>query len=202
MGVAYLATTLFLRHDTVVMRPRLQPLYVPPDTVLIPVVRLETDRFAPPTLSAAQRARVVTAIAELGRTTTPPAIQIDFDARRSERDFYRAVLQHLRQALPHNVAISITALASWCLGDNWLTDLPIDEAVAMLFRLGADRQRIQRHLRSGGAIRCAAPQSSLGIATDEPLPLFPAAKRVYIFHPQAWSSTAVHTALEEVKPWQ
>src|SRR5262249_49145317 len=44
VGVAYLAKTLVVHHDTMITRPRLQPLAVPPATVLIPVVRIEADK--------------------------------------------------------------------------------------------------------------------------------------------------------------
>lgn len=70
VGVAYLAKTLFLRQDNVVTRPRLQPLHVPPATVLIPVVRIAADKFSPPTLDPGQRARVVQEVAALGRAAT------------------------------------------------------------------------------------------------------------------------------------
>jgi len=42
--------------------------------------------------------------------------------------------------------LSITALASWCAGDPWITGLPIDEAVPMLFRLGPDTRNIDAFL--------------------------------------------------------
>ena len=51
------------------------------------------------------------------------AIQIDFDATKSERSFYRELITDLRQRLPANVHLSITALASWCMDDDWLSDL-------------------------------------------------------------------------------
>jgi hypothetical protein len=59
VGVAFLARTLYLRDGGMVMRPRFQPLSVAPETNLIAVVRIESDRAAPPTLSPEQRARAV-----------------------------------------------------------------------------------------------------------------------------------------------
>jgi hypothetical protein len=202
VGVAYLAKRLVLRQDTVVTRPRLQSLQVPPATVLIPVIRLEVDKFPPPTLAAGQRMRVVAEIAAMSRASTIPAVQVDFDAKTSERAFYRAVLHDLRQELPDTIRISITALASWCLADNWLAGLPIDEAVPMLFRMGADRQRVLFHLQTGGDVRCLPIQQSLGMATDEPLPRMPSGRRMYVFSPRAWSPVSVRTVLEEVKQWE
>jgi hypothetical protein len=202
VGVAYLAKTLFLRQGHVVTHPRLQPLQVLPATVLMPVVRIASDKLSPPTLDPGQRTRVVEEIVALGRASTIPAIQIDFDAKISERAFYRAVLQELRRTLPDTTRLSITALASWCLADNWLAGLPIDEAVPMLFRMGADRQRVLWHLQTGSDVRCLPTQQSLGMATDEPLLHVPLGRRLYVFSPRAWSSASVHSALEEIKRWQ
>ena len=202
VGVAYLAKTLFLRHDTMITRPRLQPLDVPPATVLIPVIRIEADTLFPPTLALAQRASVVHEIAALGSAATVPAVQIDFDAKLSEREFYRAVLHDLRRVLPDTIRLSITALASWCLTDNWLAGLPIDEAVPMLFRMGADRQHVLLHLQAGGDVRCTAVQHSIGLATDEPVPQVRSGRRIYVFSPRAWSPASVHMVLEEVQRWQ
>src|SRR5258705_11788686 len=64
------------------------------------------------------------------------AEQMDFDEKGSERPPNRQLLHRVRERPGLSVPLSMTALASWCAGDRWLEDLPIDEAVAMLFRLG------------------------------------------------------------------
>jgi len=56
------------------------------------------------------------------------ALQIDFDARRSQRAFYAAILRDLRRRMPPDLPLSIAALASWCSSDDWLGSLPINEA--------------------------------------------------------------------------
>lgn len=201
IGVAYLAATLLLLPERVVVRPRMQPLQVSPATIVMPVIRLEIERATPPTLPASQRERVVAAIVALSRGAPAPVLQLDFDAPVSARAFYRAVLDDLRRVLPDTIRLSITALASWCLGDSWLADLPIDEAVPMLFRMGADRQQVRRHLQAGGVLRCRTPHQSLGLATDEPLPRVPSGPRVYLFSPRAWSPATLHSALEEAQRW-
>src|SRR5580693_3837629 len=43
VGVAYLARTVCPRKDGVSVRPRMQPLRVPPNTVLMAVVRVESN---------------------------------------------------------------------------------------------------------------------------------------------------------------
>ena len=202
IGVAFLAGTLYLRGEKVVVRPRLQPLRVPAGAILMAVIRLESDQVEPPQLSTDQQKQVVAAIIKLARTPKVTAMQIDFDAKASERAFYRGLLSDLRHQFPAPFGLSMTALASWCIHDNWLADLPVDEAVPMLFRMGADHLPVLLHLRAGRDFSSALCRHSLGIATDEPLPQLPAGRRVYLFHPRPWLPQNVHTSVEEVRQWQ
>ena len=202
VGVAFLAGTLYLRGEKVVVRPRLQPLRVPDGTALMAVVRIETDQVEPPQLSVDQQRQVVSAITKLTRVPKVTALQIDFDAKASERPFYRGLLSALRHQFPAPFGLSMTALASWCIHDNWLADLPVDEAVPMLFRMGADHLQVLLHLRVGRDFSSAICRHSLGIATDEPLPTLPAGRRVYLFHPCPWLPQTAQTIVKEVQRWQ
>ena len=200
VGVAFLARTLHLSGPDVIVRPRLQPFSVPYATKVMAVVRLASDRLRPPELSPQQLQRATTAIAEVSDIHGIQALQIDFDAGVSERGFYREVLQKLRRQLPASMPLSITALASWCIYDDWLTGLPVDEVVPMVFRMGADQDRIRRYL-THGEFRVAACRRSLGLSTDEPLPVLRARRRLYVFHPQAWRPEAMARMFEEVGQW-
>jgi hypothetical protein len=197
VGVAYLAGTLHLSGDRIVMLPRMQPLMVPRDTVVIAVIRIEADRLSAPTMSARQRADAARAIARTAKYS-PAGIQIDFDATRSQRAFYRDLLADLRSRLPPSMPLSITALASWCIYDDWIADLPVDEAVPMLFRMGTDSVAIDEYLRRGGDFVPALGRYSVGIATDEPPRSIPAGRRVYIFSPHAWTGESAATAIAGV----
>lgn len=188
IGVAFLAKTLRLQGDRVLSKPRLQPLELAPGTKLIAVVRIESDH---PGLSHTQLQQSVQEIAKLSALSNISAIQIDFDATVSERDFYRSLLSELRRQLPPSISLSITALASWCAGDQWLTDLPIDEAVPMLFRMGVD----QRSFQSGRQFAAPICQSAAGVSTDEPITA-PRVDRLYIFNPNSWSQNSLRNALE------
>ena len=132
-GVAYLAGTLFIREEadadaansaavSVAYRPRLQTLQTAHNIKLLPVVRIETVQApggdADRALASDQIQRAVDILARAATSTTPPSIQIDFDATESERDSYLALLAALRTRLGANARISITALASWCDGDG------------------------------------------------------------------------------------
>jgi len=191
VGVAFLAQTLELAGDRVEVRPRLQSLAVPPGTVLTAVVRVETSRHEPPALSEGQRALATAAFARLFGKIDVHAAQIDFDATLSQRRFYRDLVADVRGALPDGMPLSITALASWCLGDPWIEGLPIDDAVPMLFRMGHDGERIRHGLTQGRDFRARLCRTSLGVATDEPIPPRPGQRRLYVFSPGAWSPSSV-----------
>jgi len=122
-------------------------------------------------------------------------VQIDFDAGVSERDFYRKLLQRVRAELSPSVGLSITALASWCAGDNWIADLPVDEAVPMLFRMGVERPQFQRRLDSGQPFEVSICRNSAGVSTDEPVTV-PAVNRLYLFNPQPWTKDSFTRAME------
>jgi len=201
VGVAYLAKTLMLAGDTVVARPRRQPLRVPAGVDLVPVVRIEASRQRPPVLSSGQADRLATEISALAARATP-AVQVDFDATRSQRPFYADLLADLRARLPAGTRLSITALASWTLFDTWMSALPIDEAVPMLFRMGVDGDQVRRFLQNGGDVRAPVARGSLGISTDEPLAGMPTGRRVYVFHPGPWTPAAARSAIAEVMSWQ
>lgn len=198
-GVAFLAQTLTLKGEDVVLTPRHQPLSVSPSTHLIAVTRIDSQKITGqrPALSAAQREQLVKLILrtlELDRVT---AIQVDFDAVSSERDFYRVLLQNLRARLSADVPLSMTALASFCLGDRWLDDLPVDEAVPMIFHMGAADRSIKSSLTAGNDFGEPLCRRSYGIALDEPLDMkFAKSRRLYVFNNHAWTPDDVQ-ALEQ-----
>ena len=201
-GVAVLAGTLILRGEEVDVRLRMQPLFVPADAVAFPVVRIETDPISRPSLDARQGKHAVQALLKLLRADEQRVIQIDFDALVSERKFYADLIGDLRGALRSETRISITALASWCLGDPWIAGLPIDEAVPMLFQMGPDSADVHRVLRAGRDFALEVCRGSVGLSTDEPLAAMPAGRRVYVFHPRAWTPDAVNDALKEAEIWR
>ena len=202
IGVAYLAESIILRGDRTIIRPRFQPLVFAPDTKRIAVVRIETDGGTRPLLSEEQHNRVVAELTKLAQGEGVAAVQIDFDALKSERTFYRALLSDLRKQLPPATRLSITALASWCWGDNWITDLPIDEAVPMLFRMGADSANIRMRLKAGDDFSVPVARHSIGISTDEPPDTGFKGRRVYVFNTRPWSDQSVNQLISEVQQWQ
>ena len=200
-AVAFLAQTLVLKGDEVIFTPRRQPLKVGPDTSLIAVTRIESQKITGQraVLSDVQRQRVATLIVNTLALKNVSAVQVDFDAVKSEREFYQSLLKDLRQKLPENVALSMTALASFCVGDRWLTDLPVDEAVPMIFRMGTDDQPIKRLLAEGSDFREPLCRRSYGGSLDEPIQTnFETARRRYVFNPHSWTGAELAALKDEV----
>jgi hypothetical protein len=124
------------------------------------------------------------------------AIQIDFDARESERAWYGAMLKDLRKKLPSELPLTITALASWCEQDGWIRGLPIADASPMLFRMGRGEQAPPADF--------AVPlcRSSIGLSTDELPTRIPHGRRLFFFSPHAWTPSAYQAVMGEASRWQ
>lgn len=195
VGVAFLAKTIRLHDGDIVARPRLQPLALAKGTKVVAVVRIESDQHNEPALSDAQLENATGEIVQTSQLPDVLAIQIDFDAKASERDFYRLLLSQVRKHLPETMPLSITALASWCAGDNWLAGLPIAEAVPMVFRLGIDSRQFRSRLNIGDDPFASPCSVALGVSTDE-LITPPQRKRLYIFSSKPWTLDSVTSTLE------
>ena len=181
-GVAYLAESVVLVGDEVRTTPRFRPLRVDPDTYLIAVARIETDLARPPVLAPDQMQALARRLASLANQSGVRAVQIDFDATGSERALYRRLILDTRAALGR-VPLSITALASWCMFDDWIRDLPVDEVVPMLFQMGPSISPAQ----AARSIRVDRCRTSVGIATDEPIPALSTFARTYVFSSAPWT---------------
>jgi hypothetical protein len=179
-AVAYLDQTLTIGF-LVDKQPRRDPLVLPASAVRMPVVRIETAPGA--LLNDFNRDDLVRDLLLSAREPGIAALQIDFDATRSQRPFYRELLVALRRQMPP----SITALASWCSADDWLRGLPVDEAVPMMFRMEPDRRRAPA-TEDDFRIREPLCQSSTGVSTTEPWPKHLAGKRIYVFADNGWST--------------
>jgi len=197
-AIAYLDRTVFIT-DQIETVPRRQPLLVPQDARVMAVVRIEAPQ-ARAKLDAPELAEnVANQIVEASRRKQVSALQIDFDATRSQRSFYRKVIEETRRRMPAKMALSITALASWCSRPSWLEGLPVDEAVPMLFRMGGDsRTRKQPGWNyEPTALQC---KTSVGVSMDEAWPAITNNMRIYVFHPRAWNPVALENLEKLITP--
>lgn len=181
-AIAYLDQTLTIGL-IVHAQPRRDPVVFPAAAARIPVVRMETRR--PAILDAETRAEAVQDLLISARAPGIAAFQVDFDATRSQREWYRKLIVELRREMPPQLPLSITALASWCSYDDWLRGLPIDEAVPMFFRMEPDRYRAPADI-SDFQVREPLCRGSVGVSTGERWPPGIAGKRIYVFSDHGW----------------
>jgi hypothetical protein len=163
------------------------------------VVRLETGPGAALDDDSAEQA--AEAIAQ-SATPDASALQVDFDARQSERHWYADLLRRVRARMPAGMPLSITALASWCSYDGgWIDRLPVDEAVPMLFRMEPDRRRMAVSGWGAGdfAIREPLCMGSVGISTTEPWPPDIAQRRVYVFADRGWGRDGLQQTVRSLE---
>ena len=190
-GVAFLVGELHLEGAEVRWVGRRSPLHVNPETPLIAVLRVETRQ---PALNPAQAQSLVERALKALPLPQVVGLQIDFDAKDSERPFYAETLKALRLRMPASAPLSITALASWCLDDPWLSGAGlagvVDEAVPMLFRMGVEDRAVRLRLRCGGRLSEPLARRSCGLSTDEPLLRLRGSHRTYVFHPGPWTEAA------------
>jgi hypothetical protein len=199
-AVAYLAVTVVLRGESVFLTPRHHPLTAPKGTRLVAVAHVEADRHEPPVVSDAQSRDFAATLATLRENLPGEFLQIDFEARSSQRDFFVRIVAALRQRLPDAV-LSATALSSWCLNERWVQSLAVDEVVPMFFRMGPDRRRIRESFVNGGDFRAANCRTSIGVATDELPPAIPAGRRIYAFSPKRWDAETYHALRMRIRQW-
>jgi hypothetical protein len=190
-GIAFLARTIWLDGEHVWSRPRLQPLRFSPGADLMAVVRFESAGHGlPPSADAVREVQRVATDREVR------ALQIDFDARLSERVWYASFLRDLRRGMPASMPLSITALESWCEEDSWIRGLPVADATPMLFRLGPGERR-EVSLFSASICR-----DSVGVSMDELPVRVPRSRRIYFFYPGAWTQQAYNAAVAQAARWR
>ena len=190
-GIAFLAQTVTVDDGRVAIASRRWPLKVRPDAVLSAVTRVEMP--AGRSLTGKEMARIADAIAATARFPQVAAVQLDFDATQSQRRMYRRLIEDVRGRIETRVPLSITALASWCVGGRWLDGLPIDEAVPMLFRLGPLNEPY-RNLSLAPSLAHPLCRGSLGTSLDEPITAPIDGRRIYVFNPDSWTAERIEHA--------
>jgi hypothetical protein len=196
VAVAVYTATVSLRAGDVVWRPRAHALTLPPGARRIAVVHVEPA--APATrrpLDDGLRAFLVEKLVAVAHAPDVAELQLDYEAPRSERDFLRALVGDLRRALGPTARLSMTALASWCLFDDWVRDLPVDAVVPMVYRMGHDRAFVRRWLDEGNDFRVARCRQAVALSLADAPPRLPAGRRHFLFNPRSWTPADLTAAL-------
>ena len=164
MAVAYVVQTITLRGATVRIDPRPRPQRASPASGVIGSTRIEVPAGAAIDLSHGQVDQLAYAIADTAEIPLVGAVQVDFDATIAQRCFYRDLIHRVRSLLPAEVPLSMTAIASWCMDDDWVSDLPIAEVVPML-RMGHEWKAAAKRAREEGRAAEGPCRNALGLGS-------------------------------------
>lgn len=199
---AVLMESFVLRANGLERGGRQAPLPLPAGVRVLPVIHIEAAPDAPSAFTARQHETLLKAVIRQAGAAARSSgwVQIDFEAPLRQRSAYQSWVRSVREALPKQVKLSVTALAHWCTQGDWLDQLPVDEVVPMLYRLGEDSTRWrERFVRDDPALARRCRSGSLGFATNDPPPfsLLARTPRAYWFDESRWGHPAPsHTPLD------
>jgi len=191
VGVAFLAATVRIdaRGDATVLRRR-HPLRIADRMPRIAVVRIEREprtdtspRYDEPRAHAS----VIGVVREVATLPRVLGVQLDHDARESERAAYVRLLGAVRAALPRERGLTMTALASWCSEDAYLAAAGrhVDAIVPMVFAMGREGPLVRARLQAA-PFDVSACRAQLGVSIDEPA-LPSRGADVWAFSTRAWT---------------
>lgn len=193
---AILQRHILLTGDTALTRPRRHWPSTPSATRVTPVLHVEVSTVNPPVDIDRRADMIVHAMLEAAQISTSGWVQLDLEAKPSQRMFYRALVARVRAELPPQVRLSVTALAWWCRAPAWLDGLAADEVVPMFFRMGRDNAQL-RHIieHTPGVLHASCRAGSAGFSPQEPFAPQVAARyrKTYWFDRHAWKRSAAAT---------
>ena len=108
---------------------------------------------------------------------------------------------NVRAALSPSTLLSMTALASWCAHESWFDDLPVNEVVPMLFRMGPGGAQIRSDFAVGGDFPSAKCRTALAVSADAPIVHAPADRRLYLFSPRSWRKGDFERVVRQISSW-
>lgn len=118
--VAVLAGTIILSGTDPVAHPRLLPAQLAAGQSAVGTVHIEIDRSRRLRWTPALRVEAAAVALSMLHGGFKEA-QVDFEVRASERAVLLDLLQDIRAGLPPGTWLSMTALASWCDTERWLS---------------------------------------------------------------------------------
>jgi hypothetical protein len=200
---AVLQRHILLSGDNALTRPRRRWPAMPAFTRVTPVVHVEVSTVNPPIDIESRRPMIVRAMLEAAGASTSGWVQLDMEAKPSQREFYRSLVRELRDRLPADVKLSVTALAWWCRSPAWLDNLAADEVVPMFFRMGRDKVRLRAIIeQSPVTLHASCRAGSAGFSPQEPFApqVRERYRKTYWFDRHAWKRDAAASSPQSKTP--
>lgn len=212
-AVAMLVDRIVVNGETIKHHRRLNKLQTRARAPITAVVRLEVKKLP----ESGRREEFIESLSKsiinltFGCGRRVEGLQIDFDAKSNERVFYRQLLKRLKKSMPADTDLSMTALASWVTGDNWLAEDQwltgengVSEVVPMFFSMGQGETSSLNALKNCVSLDSPVRLKSIGLSIDEKsAPSILLSKngfrnfhRVYFFSSRGWNKQNVEQALD------
>lgn len=194
---AVLQRHILLTGPSARTRPRAHWPLMPSTTRVTPVLHVEVSTVNAPVAIDTRADMIVRAMVEAAQASTSGWVQLDMEAKPSQRAFYRALVARVRAELPPQIRLSVTALAWWCRAPAWLDGLAADEVVPMFFRMGRDNAQMRQIVEhTPQLLHASCRQGSAGFAPQEPFApqVIARYRKTYWFDRYAWKRSASATA--------
>lgn len=202
---ALLHRHILLSGDSARTRPRMRQPLLPPGTLVTPVLHVEVSTVNPPQHLERRAPLILQALREAAAASTSGWVQLDMEAKPSQREFYRALVRDARAMLPPQIRLSVTALGWWCRSPAWLDNLAADEVVPMFFRMGRDSAALRAIVgQSPQTLHASCRSGSAGFSPQEAFA--PAVtqryQKIYWFDRHAWrrAGTTPTTSMSGTPP--
>jgi hypothetical protein len=186
---AVLQRHILLSGDSARTRPRMRKPVLAPGTLVTPVLHVEVSTVNPPQNIEQRAPMIVQAMREAAAASSSGWVQLDMEAKPSQRAFYRALVREIRDTLPPQVHLSVTALGWWCRSPAWLDGLAADEVVPMFFRMGRDSAAVRALVeQSPQTLHASCRNGSAGFSPQEPFApeVTQRYRKTYWFDRHAW----------------
>jgi hypothetical protein len=190
--VAVVDRHILLSGDSIRERRGAQPRRLLPGTQVIPVVHVELDLLRPSGNLRDASPLIIKAMQSAAQASTSGWVQLDLEARPSQRADYRALVQDIRSVLPQKIQLSVTALAWWCRSPAWLDGLAANEVVPMFFKMGRDGAAVRALVSDKpAALHPLCRGGSAGFSPQEPFERAVIARyaQTYWFDYHGWKTT-------------
>lgn len=186
---AVVVAHVLVQGDSLLQRPRAVAPLMAARTLVTPVVHVELSTVRPPRDLAMHEAVLLRVLGDAARQSTSGWVQLDMEARPSQRDPYLRLVSLARRSLAGRVKLSVTALAWWCASDHWIQRIDADEVVPMFYRMGSESARFRQALASSStrlAQRCRHGAAGFAIQDHPARALTQGFTRIYWFDMRHW----------------
>jgi len=202
---ALLHRHILLSGDSARTRPRMRQPLLPPGTLVTPVLHVEVSTVNPPQHLEQRTPLILQALREAAAASSSGWVQLDMEAKPSQRELYRALVHDARAMLPPQIHLSVTALGWRCRSPAWLDGLAADEVVPMFFRMGRDSAALRAIVeQSPQTLHPSCRSGSAGFSPQEAFApeVTQRYQKIYWFDRHAWrhAGTTPTTSMSGTPP--